>query len=522
MNKNNKLNKKNKTINILLIIFISIFILFISSTIFSILNMNSTEILQGISINGIDVSKMKKNEAIEYLNKIIEEKIKNNIELKYVNEENNYVSNINLNNFDVQYDVTKAVNEAYSIGRSGNIFQNNYQILKNILVKTDLNIEKKYSKEKLNSLIENISSNLPNALIQSSYYIEENKLIITRGSSGLIINKDDFLEKINIIINNIKEEINEINIPTINKNPEEIDIQKIYNEMHKEPQNAYYEENPFKIYPEINGIDFDINLAKEKLKEVKDEYEIELISTSPDIKIENLDIDIFKEVLSTYITRYDVTNEERTTNLKLATEKIDGIVLAPNEEFSYNKTVGARTIEAGYKEAKIYQNGQVIDGIGGGICQISSTLYNAVVMANLEVTDRRNHQFTTSYIDPGRDATVAYGSQDFKFKNTRKYPIKIVAKVLDGIVKISVYGIKEDIEYDIDFEVTTINKIPHNIRYIENNSLNKGERLIKQTGIDGIVTQTYKITKLNGSIVSRILISTDTYNSLEEIILIGK
>ena len=118
--------------------------------------------------------------------------------------------------------------------------------------------------------------------------------------------------------------------------------------------------------------------------------------------------------------------------------------MLPGETFSYNKTLGARSTKAGYKTAKVYENGAVVDGIGGGICQISSTLYNAVLKANMQTVERRNHQFITSYVPEGRDATVAYGVTDFKFKNTRKYAIKIKATASNGVATISIYGIKEN------------------------------------------------------------------------------
>ena len=137
----------------------------------------------------------------------------------------------------------------------------------------------------------------------------------------------------------------------------------------------------------------------------------------------------------------------RTTNLKLAAGKIDGTVLLPGEVFSYNNVVGERTISAGYKDAAIYLNGQVVDGLGGGICQISTTLFNAVLFSNLEIVELYNHQFVPSYATAGRDATVVYGLTDFKFKNTRTYAIKIKAGVSNGIATISIYGIKEENEY---------------------------------------------------------------------------
>ena len=207
--------------------------------------------------------------------------------------------------------------------------------------------------------------------------------------------------------------------------------------------------------------------------------------------------------------------------MQIATDKIDGTIIAPGKQFSYNKIVGARTIAAGYKEAKVYSNGEVVDGIGGGICQISSTLYDAAVFANLDITERYNHQFLTSYVPAGRDATVAYGSKDLKFVNNRTYPIKIVATVNSGIVKIEIYGIKEDDDMNVSFDVETVSNIPYNIKYVDDSSLENGTEKIKQLGANGIIVNTYKIVTKNNIIVSKELISKDTYNAMDRIILKG-
>ena len=126
-------------------------------------------------------------------------------------------------------------------------------------------------------------------------------------------------------------------------------------------------------------------MAKKALEEIRDEYSIPLIITHPEITINNLEIDIFPDLLGTFSTKYDLQNKNRANNLSLATSKINEKIIAPGKQFSYNSIVGARTISAGYKEAKIYSNGQVVDGIGGGICQVSSTLYNAVMFLLLYI-----------------------------------------------------------------------------------------------------------------------------------------
>lgn len=138
--------------------------------------------------------------------------------------------------------------------------------------------------------------------------------------------------------------------------------------------------------------------------------------------------------------------------------------------------------------------------------------------ANLDVTERHNHQFLTSYVKEGRDATVVYGSKDFKFKNNRSFPIKIETKVSSGVVTCSIYGIKEDPEYDVSFDVETVSSAEPNIKYEYDSSLPYGEQKIKQSGSNAMTVNVYKIVKLNGSIISKTLVYQDIYKALDKIV----
>mgnify|MGYP003376426950 FL=1 len=306
------------------------------------------------------------------------------------------------------------------------------------------------------------------------------------------------------------------------KEPEPINIDKIHEEIYTEAKDAYYTKSPFTVYPEVEGVDFDVEAAREILKEEKEEYIIPLIITKPKITIDQIGSEAFPDRLSTFTTRYDVSDRDRTTNLIIACQKINGKVLLSGETFSYNKTLGARTASAGYKNGKVYEGGEVVDGIGGGICQISSTLYNTALMANLQIVERRNHQFVTSYVPAGRDATVVYGAIDFKFKNTRKYPVKIVASAKNGIATVSMYGIKEENEYTFSFSTKTIASIPFTTKYKEDPSLAPGVEKVKQKGANGMKTETYITKMLNGKAISTTLLSRDTYDAMHKIILKGK
>ena len=206
---------------------------------------------------------------------------------------------------------------------------------------------------------------------------------------------------ITVIENNIKNlnvKDNKIEIITKSKKPNEVDIEKIYNEVHKDAVDAYFTQEPLAVFPSKNGIDFDISIedAKKLLNESEKECTIPLKVLYPNITTNMIGSEAFPDQLSSFSTNYSAQNVNRTTNLRLAANKINGtIVYLVKNTAPCNKVVGERTIAAGYKEAPIYVSGRVEDGLGGGICQITTTLYNAVVYANLEITERTNHQFVT-------------------------------------------------------------------------------------------------------------------------------
>lgn len=487
------------------------------STIFALVNINNENIISGVSISGIDVSGLSREEAKGKLEAVYNEKKENDIDL----EHNEFETTLSPELMEVNYKIDEAVESAVSIGKSKNIFKNNYDILGTLIGKRNIPVEMTINEEATRQTIEDMNASLPDVLIDSSYSIEDDELIITKGKAGVKIDTDNLLNQVKQKLNDLNDNENFIEIPVVNKEPEAIDIDKIHSEVYKEPQNAYYTKDPFTVYPEVEGVDFDVEAAKELLKEDKDEYVIKLTITEPEITLDEIGTEAFPDQLSTFTTRYDVSDVDRSTNLRLASEKINGTVLKPGETFSYNKTVGARTIAAGYKNAKVYESGKVVDGIGGGICQVSSTLYNAALLANLEIVERRNHQFVTSYVGAGRDATVVYGQTDFKFKNTRKYPIRIVVTTNAGILKISIFGIKEENEYTFKFNTKTVSSIPYTTQYIEDSSLPAGTEKVEQKGANGLITETYITKMLDGKVVSTELLSRDTYSAMTRIIRRG-
>jgi vancomycin resistance protein YoaR len=520
-------NKKNlgsttqKSYFILLFLIISCLLILFSvfSTVFALLNIGSNRIICGISVNGINISGLTSKEAIQKLSYEFSKQLDTPLTLTYKDYSTTLIPRQEI---DATYDINYAIEAAYSIGRSDNIFKNNFEIFFTYITHKNIDLDLKHNQEKLDYIVNNIGLELPGILEQPSYYIENNELRILTGKEGIKLLQN---ETKNLILSAIESKSSSysISIPVNNVEPDKIDINKIHSEVHTEPQNAYINHEPFELFLGSPGTDFAITIeeAKHLLSEEKSEYIIPLKITEAEIGPEDLGDSIFIDTISTYTSKYDVSNRNRSTNVELAASKLNNIILLPGETFSYNKTVGKRTINNGFKEASIYTKNGIEYGLGGGICQVSSTLYNAVLEANLDIVERKNHSYSVSYVPLGRDATVSYGTIDFKFKNSRSYPIKLVSSAKNGIVSISIKGIKEETEYTVTITTKKLQTTPFETKYINDNTLTKDSQVVKQNGFYGYKYESYKVLSLNGAVVSTTLLSTDNYIPLPKIVRVG-
>ena len=505
--------KRNPLIYVLVAIF-SIIIIFLSIVVCY--NIFYKKIFSNIDIAGIDVSNLTKEEAINKLNGELENVLNQEILIQYDGKE----SKIKPSDLGVEYNVEDVVEEAYRIGRIGNIFENNINMLKTFFVDTSLDLSYEYEEEKLDNFINEINSQF-SSLVPSSYEILEDKIVIKKGTRGIEIKADELKESLLESINSRTFE--PIQVGVVISEPAAIDIEKIHDEVYKAPVDAYYTTDPFEVHESEDGLDFDISLdeAKALLETDQEQYEIKLKVLKPAITTDQIGNEAFPDLLATCTTTYITSKVGRTTNLKLASSKINGYVLMPGETFSYNDVVGERTVEAGFQMAGVYSNGQEVDGLGGGICQISSTLYNIVVKSNLEIVERENHLFLTGYLPAGQDATVVYGSIDFKFKNTRDYPVKIESSVGGGYVTMKMYGLKEENEPEITFETVYHETLYPQTVYQDTTSLAPGQTRVQSSGRNGCKSTTYKVVRQNGVVVSRTELSSDTYRAMDKIILRG-
>ena len=267
---------------------------------------------------------------------------------------------------------------------------------------------------------------------------------------------------------------------------------------------------------EENGFAIDQDkLAADISQALKDKkFDAKITATGSDVAPE-ISAASAKEKYKTIssFTTNTTANQNRNTNVRLAAEAINGTVIKPGQEFSFNGTVGQRTEAKGYKGAAAYNNGEVVQEIGGGVCQVSTTLYNAVFKAGLKISSRRSHTFEPSYVTPGRDATVSWDQPDFKFINNSSTAIGLRASYADQKVTVSVYGIpilEDGITWDLDSKKVEDLGTP-NPTYEEDQTLQPGAEVTKSKGSAGSRWETYKIVYKNGKEISRELDHKTTY-----------
>jgi len=222
-----------------------------------------------------------------------------------------------------------------------------------------------------------------------------------------------------------------------------------------------------------------------------------------------------------YVTRYNVNELNRTHNLTKAAIGINGSIILPGEVFSFNRTVGQRTMETGYKDAMVIVNGKFEPGLGGGICQVSSTLYNACLLAGLEIVERHNHNLTVAYVPIGQDATVSYGTQDFKFKNNTTSPIYVRVVAVGGYLTVTIYG---DTNFKQKIEISNIidQSTPFETVTLADKTLQPGESKLDHNGQNGFVVRSFRIFyDSNGEKAKSESLGRSVYKPLNKTILAG-
>ena len=456
----------------------------------------SKNIAAGVKVAGVDVGGMTKKDAAEAVAAASASYGSDSLVVTVLDKQleiDPSVSGANL-------DVSAAVKEAFRYGTEENP-------TKNVDIIPYLNL----NEEAIKHQIKAFAANFPTESETGGYEIvketegeEELALLtITVGSSHYDFNEDALYDIVLKAYNNHKFDAtyvcNEVTAASI-------DLDAIYEETCKEAVNATWDPETHEVIESEIGYQFDLEAAKEALAAAQpgDVLKFPFEEVLPEIDTESIEDALFRDELGTY-TAKSGSSYNRDTNLRLACEALDGTILYPGDVFSYNEALGERTPEKGYKPADSYLGDKTVQTYGGGICQPSSSLYYCALLADLEIVQRSNHGFISSYMPYGMDATVDWDGPDFKFRNNTNYPIRIDAKAEGGTVTVTLVGTDEkDYYVKMEYEIwgTSSWKTVE-----EEVSADSGHRdgEVKTTPYTGYTVQTYKLkySKDTDELISR-------------------
>lgn len=421
----------------------------------------------------------------------------------------------------VEIDVETAAKIAMGRGRNGNFLTNPLRYIKALFVDHVITTPVTLDEELLDHLTaEFTAANIPP--VDAGYVIDGDKMTLTPPIDGMMLNEEAFEKTLREKFATFSYE--DITIELEHAEAKPLDLDAVYEEVHAEVADAKLETVDGKqiVTPHVVGTDFDLKAAKEAHAASPDkEVVIPLTLVQPKVTTLMIQSTLFQDTLSTKTTYYSPRKINRCHNVRLAANLINGTILNPGEVFSYNKVVGPRTYARGFRDAAIFSQGEVVDGLGGGICQVSSTLYMASVYADMKTVERKNHSFFVDYAPKGQDATVVYGSIDFKFENTSEYPIKIVAYARDNFITVTIKGTKTQ-EKTVQFRSNTLSSTAYTTKTVVDSSLKPGEKVVKQAGQYGYTMDVYRyVYDGKGNLISKNFENKTRYVPMTEIVHVG-
>lgn len=506
-------NKKKVIISVI----VCIAILLIAFCGYSLTRLTYNKVYKGVSINDVDVSGLTYDELCTKIPELFDKQLSKRITLETGGTSYEFETLSLLPSIDTK----TMADAAFSYGRQSKFLARLSEIsnLKKNNVSVPFSLV--FNQRELQKIIDTATQQLDVTAVPNKIEYGENSLIITKGTSGNGILFDEVKAAVEACILN---DSNVANVEFKHIDPEEITYEYVMRFILEEPVNAEYTiENHRIIFSESSP---GVSLDKSDLENALETATGNVITVpakikQPDVSSEELRSQIVAHELGKFTSDYSSSSADRAYNIKLACEKINGYVLEPGEEFSYNDVVGPRTADRGFRIANVYVGNTVQPGIGGGICQVSSTMYNAIIFANLEITERRNHTLPVSYVPMGRDATVSYGTTDFRFKNNTSHPIEIKATAENGINTVIIMGTDEHPEREIKIVTSQTGTTSPKVVIEKSADLPEGEVKVESSGSNGSSYVAYKVIYENGKEVSREKLPSSTYAGKDRVEIHG-
>lgn len=398
-------------------------------------------IMENVTVAGVDVGGMTRSEAISAVTEATRDTYSTTpMVIQVFDTRVEILPEVSKASLQVK----SAVWEAYRYGRRGFSSQqeSDQNAAANGGITVDISPYLSLDEQAIRAAMEPIAQQYSATLSQSSYEVTgtapELTLVVHLGTPEYGLNMDTLYQE---VLDAYSRNTFLLETECTMIEPDPIDLAGILEEYAVEPVDASFNKETFDVIDGINGCGFDIETVQATLAQSKygQTVEIPFDVIAPQTTGETLSAMLFRDELGTH-TATQSSSANRTENLRLACEAVNGVILYPGDVFSYNETLGERTEEKGYKPGASYSGGETITTIGGGICQVSSTIYYCALQADLEILTRENHAYAPGYVPLGMDATVSWGALDFRFKNNTDYPIRIDATADGGSTTVKLMG----------------------------------------------------------------------------------
>lgn len=406
-------------------------------------------------------------------------------------------------------DVENAVEDAYKLGRDGTQAQRKKEQMQSMAGKLELDSKKylRIDSSAVQAQIDQLCDRFDAQAIDTTWELigeipelntdeipeVELALVIQAGTPGYEIDREALLEKVLQAYHDCEFSVR-FDAKLIE--PAQVDLDAVHAEVCVEPVEAQMDQETFDVSDHAYGYTFDLEAAKALQNGLAygESAQLALTFTAPENTRASLESLLFRDVLGTYTATASSDPYGRDVNLKLACEKLNGIVLMPGDVFSYNPALGERTAANGWKPADSYEGGATVQTYGGGICQPSSCLYMCALVADLEIVTRTNHSYISSYMPFGMDATVSWGGPEFRFRNSTDFPLRIEASSNRGSVTISLIG-TDTKDYYVVMSYEVLSGDRYETVYQEMPADNEegykdGDVIV--SGYNGFTVQTYK------------------------------
>ncbi|MDD6736330.1 MAG: VanW family protein [Clostridiales bacterium] len=475
-------------------------------------------IAKGVSVNGVNIGGMSISDAVRILSpeadtkgKIITVKTRSGNKTEFSPDDISFLP-----------DAQSTAESAYELTHSGNFLNNAVKRIRLYFCHSDIPFRCSADEEKLDSILYNLGIEQNGELKNYILDFSDDYVNVSRGAAG---QSTDVSDARSTVLDALSRGSYDITVELNKSEPPVPDTESLFNEIYIAPTDARYEVTDGKVnmIAEQYGRQIDKIEAGTQIEKLKngETITLKLVKLIPSVTLDTLNSQLFNHLLGEYSTLYSVSGKNRSKNVELAARKIDGVILAPDEVFSYNNTVGERTKANGFLEAPMFENGETVQGTGGGVCQVSSTLYSAVLYSDLQVVERRCHSLTVAYVPKGQDATVAYGSIDFKFKNNTAYPIKISAAAVKGKITVSISGTKPEAEKTVKITNNIIETREPTVEEVPDKSMLTGNKKVISAGKTGYTVETIRTVYENGSEVKSEKMGKSVYKMLPTKLAVG-